>query len=308
MPKVIVVGLDGATLDLMGPWMDQGKLPTFDRLRKQGVSGRLRSTIPHYSAPAWVSIVTGVNPGTHGIYDFFRTDSFGKRLVSTTYRKSPAIWNILTEAGKTSVIVNVPGSYPPEKINGVMISGLLTPSEKSEFTYPKSLKQELTPEKLGAFELEQIAVDDIPKNLAARHAPAKVIDMVNASTVSHATVTRNLLRTRDWDFAMVVFRGTDDAQHYFWGNNERILSCYQKADECVGQFMNDYPEAVFILVSDHGFGKAEKFLYVNNLLYNAGYLQAHTDPTKNSKPLHAALRPPQPLLLPLRPLKNLVTH
>ena len=132
--KVIVVGLDGGTLDLMEPWMNAGKLPTFAKIREQGICGKLRSTTPYYSAPAWVSMVTGCNPGKHGIYDFFHTDTFSKKLVNSRYRKASAIWNHLTDAGNKSIIVNVPGTYPPESINGIMITGLLTPSSKSEFT------------------------------------------------------------------------------------------------------------------------------------------------------------------------------
>ena len=63
MTRVVIVGLDGATLDLMDPWMNQGKLPSFERIRDHGAYGKLRSTTPYYSAPAWVSIVTGCNRG-----------------------------------------------------------------------------------------------------------------------------------------------------------------------------------------------------------------------------------------------------
>ena len=282
MKKVIVVGLDGATLNLMEPWMDAGWLPHFDRLRKQGASGILRSTIPPYSAPAWVSIITGVHPGKHGIYDFFRTDTFSKKLVSSRYRKMPAIWNYLTDLGKKSIVVNVPGSYPPEKISGCMISGLLTPSEESENTYPSALKQDLVEGKLGVFVFEQIGADDLPKSLVARHAPQKLVDMTNAATESHATVTLNLLKQREWDFAMVVFRGTDDVQHLLWGHEDLILSCYQKADESLGKLQQAFPDAVFFLVSDHGFGKPKKYLYVNNVLYNAGYLRTFSNPERSS--------------------------
>ncbi len=282
MKKVIVVGLDGATLELMEPWMDAGKLPHFDYLRKHGSSGVLRSTIPPYSAPAWVSIITGVHPGKHGIYDFFRTDTFAKKLVSSRYRKAPAIWNYLTDLGKSSVVVNVPGSYPPEKISGCMISGLLTPSEESENTYPPSLKQDLVEGMVGVFAFEQIGADDLPKSLVARHDPQKLVDMTNAATESHATVTRNLLQQHDWDFAMVVFRGTDDVQHLLWGHNDMILSCYQKADESLGALQQSFPDAVFLLVSDHGFGRPKKYLYVNNVLYNEGYLQTFSNPQRSS--------------------------
>ena len=282
MQRVIVIGLDGGTLDLMQPWMDDNSLPNFNKIRKQGTYGLLRSTTPYYSAPAWVSIVTGCNPGKHGIYDFFRTDCFAqKNLISSRYRKKPAIWNLLTEAKRKSIVVNIPGTYPPEEINGVMITCLLTPSFESNFTYPKEIKNDLTEDKLGKYELEQIAVDDVPKNLTAKYAPEKLSDQINMMTTSHATVTMNLMEKYNWDFTMVVLRGTDDVQHLLWDRKDLILSCYKKADDYIGKIMNKYPDVLLIIVSDHGFGKADKYFYVNNALYNAGYIKTTSNPAYN---------------------------
>ena len=177
-------------------------------------------------------------------------------------------------------MVNVPGSYPPEKIKGIIISGLLTPSEESEYTYPPDLKKDLVKDKLGDFEFEQIAADDLPKGLLARHAPKKLVEMANKATESHTTVTLNLLNQYEWDFAMVVFRGTDDVQHLLWGKEDLVFSCYQKADECLGKIQDAFPDAVILLVSDHGFGAPKKYVYVNNVLYNAGYLRTYADPQR----------------------------
>ncbi|MCX6665341.1 MAG: alkaline phosphatase family protein [Euryarchaeota archaeon] len=281
MKKVVVIGLDGATLDLLEPWMDAGSLPNLDALRKKGAYGRLRSTIPYYSAPAWVSIVTGCGPGKHGIYDFFRTDTCSKKLISGLDRKVPAIWNLLTDDAKKSIVVNVPGTYPPEEINGVMVTGLLTPSLESEYTYPNDLKKDLVEGKLGRYEIEQVAVDDIPKHLAARYAPEKLVQMINNVTTSHAVVTMNLMKTREWDFTMVVFRGTDDAQHLLWTQKELLLSCYKTADRYIGEIMMMYPDASIVVVSDHGFYQPKKYLYVNNVLCNEGYLKTRTDPRRS---------------------------
>jgi len=289
MTKTVLIGIDGATLDLVIPWIKKGKLPSFAKIKNEGLHGKLRSTTPYYSAPAWVSMVTGVQPGKHGIYDFFRTDTCTKNIVNSRYRKVPAIWKMLTDEGKRSIVVNVPGSFPPEKINGVMITGLLTPSPNSNYTYPKELKKALVPKKIGSYVLEQVAVDDIPKNLTAKYAPEKLAAQINNMTISHGEVTMNLMKMDDWDFTMVVFRGTDDAQHLLWNKKELILSCYQQADEYIGKMMRAYPEANFILVSDHGFGKPKKYFYVNNALYNEGYLQTTSNPTHNMNTLFALL-------------------
>jgi predicted AlkP superfamily phosphohydrolase/phosphomutase len=287
--KVVLIGVDGGTLDLIEPWVQQGKLPTFEQIIKKGVYGNLRSTTPYYSAPAWVSMVTGCQPGKHGIYDFFRTDTCVKNIVNSRMRKVPAIWNMLTGADKESIVVNVPGTYPPEKIKGIMITGLLTPSLDSEYTYPKEIKNQLRDDRIGSYLLEQVAVDDIPKNLTARYAPEKFANQVNELTTSHGIVTMNLMKDFSWDFTMVVFRGTDDIQHLLWNRKDLILSCYQKADEYIGKMIKTYPEAIFIIVSDHGFGTPKKYFYVNNALYNKGYIKTNSNPSINLNTIIAML-------------------
>ena len=287
--NVVLIGVDGGTLDLIEPWVEKGKLPTFENIIKKGTYGNLRSTTPYYSAPAWVSMVTGCHPGKHGIYDFFRTDTCVKNIVNSRMRRVPAIWNMLTGAGKESIIVNVPGTYPPEKINGIMITGLLTPSLDSDYTYPKEIKQQLRDDRIGSYLLEQVAVDDIPKNLTARYAPEKFARQVNELTTSHGIVTMNLMKDFPWDFTMVVFRGTDDIQHLLWNRKDLILSCYQKADEYMGKMMETYPDAIFIIVSDHGFGTPKKYFYVNNALYNKGYIKTSSNPSINLNTIMAML-------------------
>lgn len=281
--KVVLIGLDGGTLDLMEPWMDSGRLPNFDKIRNGGCYGTLQSTTPPYSAPAWTSIVTGCHPGKHGIYDFFKTNNPLKKIASSRDRKVPAIWRYMSDVNKKSIVVAVPGTYPPEKINGYMITGLLTPSPKSTFTHPADLKEKLVESDVGEYLLEQFGVDDIPKILYSRYSPQKLANKINQSITSHANVTMNLMEKYDWDFSIVVFRGTDDAQHLLWNHKDLVLSCYQTADEYIGKMMNKFTNATYILVSDHGFTALKKYLYVNNVLYNAGFLKTYSDPKHNLK-------------------------
>ena len=276
MQKVVVIGVDGATLDLMEPWMKEGKLPNFEKIKEKGVWGKLSSTIPPFSAPAWTSIITGCNPGKHGIYGFERTDILESRFVNSHYRKAPAIWKFLTDIGMKNIIVNVPVTFPPEKINGVMITGLLTPSPEPNFPYPQEIKKRLTEKDLGNFEFEQLWIEDFPRSFLAKHSPDKLAAHINKEMASHATVAINLMKQSDWDFTMVVLRGTDTAQHYLWHRKDLLLSCYQKVDQFVGEVMVLFPDAAFFIVSDHGFEEIKKILYPDNVLYNAGLLK----PTK----------------------------
>lgn len=281
MQRVVVIGVDGATLDLMEPWMNKGELINFKKIQKNGVWGKLTSTIPSLSPPAWTSIVTGCNPGKHGIYGFRRTDRSGSHLVNSRYRKAPAIWNFLTDISLKSIIVNVPCTYPAEKINGIMITGMLTPSKESNFTYPPDIINKLHEKELGEYDLEHIQIEHFHRSLIAKHNPSKLIDKIIKQMNSRANVTINIMKKFDWDFTMVVLRGVDVVQHFLWHRKDLILSCYKRVDEIIGEMISKFPDAVFFIVSDHGFEKIKKIFYPDNVLYNAGLLNPFRD-TNNS--------------------------
>ncbi len=279
--KVVIIGVDGATPDLLELWMKEDKLPHLQKIKQDGTYGSLESTIPPFSAPAWASIITGCNPGKHGIYGFESTSSLESHLITSSSRKVPALWNYLTSIGLNSIIVNVPNTYPPEKIDGVMITGLLTPSDESNFTYPKTVKDRLTKEDLGIFELEQLWVDDFPRSYMAKYAPERLLNQIIDQMISHVSVTINLMKESDWDLTMVVIRGTDTAQHFLYKRKDLLLSCYQKVDELIGTMVENFSDAVFFVVSDHGFEEIKTILYPDNVLYNAGLLVPKQDLSQN---------------------------
>jgi predicted AlkP superfamily phosphohydrolase/phosphomutase len=278
MNELILIGIDGATPQLIDKWVGQGKLPTFKKIQQQGCWGSLESTIPPFSAPAWTSIVTGCNPGKHGIYGFESTGTLSPRLITSRSRKVPAIWNYLTQVGLKNIIINVPGSYPPDTINGVMITGLLTPSFDSQFTYPSSLKNRLHDRDLGTFELEHFWLEDFSRSRMKERAPEKLLNLIKNQMETRATVALNLMQTIPWNFTMVVFRGTDTAQHFLYHRSDLILQCYQKVDALIQQLITSYPKATCIIVSDHGFEPINMVLYPDNVLYNHGYLMPTSDP------------------------------
>src|SRR5437588_6486029 len=144
--RVLLFGVDGLTFRILNPLMGRGQLPNFQRLRDNGVQGVLKSTTPPLTPPAWMSISTGLSPAKHGVYDFWEYEQTekGPRAHVITHRKSgKAIWNILSEWGKQVVIANVPMTYPPEPVNGIMLSGYMAPDMKANVAYPASFKEEL---------------------------------------------------------------------------------------------------------------------------------------------------------------------
>lgn len=162
--RVVIVGLDGMSPDLAERMMGEGKLPNFKRLAEQGGFSRLRSTTPSASPVAWSTFQTGVNPGKHNIFDFLTRDKqtylpdlssariepprralkLGKLRVPlgkprvTGMRKSRPFWKVLGEHGLFSIVLRVPITFPPEKFNGVMLSGMCVPDlrgTQGSFTY-----------------------------------------------------------------------------------------------------------------------------------------------------------------------------
>ena len=115
--RVFVLGLDSATWDLIIPWIEEGLMPNFSRLTRNGVWGTLESTLHPLSPPAWTSFITGKNPGKHGIYDLVvhKRDSCERLYTNGRMRRGDSFWKLLSECGKKVVVLNVPMTYPPEK-------------------------------------------------------------------------------------------------------------------------------------------------------------------------------------------------
>jgi len=145
--KVLVIGVDGATFDLILPWTEEGKLPTFKRLINKGIWGVLRSTFPPVSAPAWGSFMTGLNPGKHGIFGFAGYDAkdypsstyLSGKLANSSAFSGKTVFDIASSYGIKVGAIKVPITYPPWRVNGIMISGQPTPDERKIFSYPPNL-------------------------------------------------------------------------------------------------------------------------------------------------------------------------
>ncbi len=282
--KVLVIGFDGATFDLLNPWIKDGQLPTFAQLIQNGVHTNLKSVLPMRTAPSWSSIITGKNPGKHGIFDFTarKKNEYDFMLLNANFRMSKDIWQIISEHGLKVAVVNVPFTYPPREVNGCIISGFLTPSFADKFTYPISLAQKLSKE-----------IGELNIHLSKAYVEGKETEFlqeINIITDKIAAATFYLMKKFRWDFFMVVFYETDTVQHRFWkyldpdhpryvDSKARIirplvLKFYKKLDALVGQMVSmiDQHTSV-IIISDHGFGPNCKRVYLNRLLIRMGLMK-----------------------------------
>ena len=144
--KLVVVGWDGATWDLLAPWLEAGELPNLANLMASGSYGSLRSTPLPLSPAAWSTIVTGQNPGKHGVFDWFerKQNSYDVDYVHTGHIGAKTIWQYVNQAGKRMGVFSLPMIYPAAPIDGFMVSGMAAPSASATgFTYPENLLAEI---------------------------------------------------------------------------------------------------------------------------------------------------------------------
>jgi predicted AlkP superfamily phosphohydrolase/phosphomutase len=238
--------------------------------------------------------MTGKNPGEHGIYDFYRlNDEFELEVNFADRRKEPAIWDYLTRAGKKSIVINVPFTFPPHKINGIMITDFTTPSLKSRFTYPDDFKQKL----LKRFPNYKLSEDS--KFSEIESDKINFLRDIFEITEQQFQVTKWLIK-ENWDFFMITFMGTDHIQHWYWkymdkthpeyteeGNKrygDKIFQLYYKIDKIINELLKIIPSNTnVVIMSDHGAGPYLKNVYLNNWLRKKGYLYLKSNFRTNFK-------------------------
>ena len=280
--RLFVIGLDAATLGLLEPWFRAGKLPNLAEIHRTGVHGPLESIIPPMSAQAWTSLATGKNPGKHGIFDFiqFLPGSYDIHFCNGGTRRTPSLWRILSDAGKTVGVMNVPMTYPPEPVNGFLISGMETPGVHSTYTSPPELANELR-RVVGEYHLHG--------DHYTRHGPDAFLESVFAMIDSQVAACKYLLRRDRWDFFFTVLTPTDKVQHFFWHYRDRthplhtaegearygdaIFRVYDRIDRAIGEYRALVPDdTVVMVVSDHGAGPYYRIVYLDRWLAQQGFL------------------------------------
>jgi len=271
--KVVLIGWDGACWPVIRKYLDSGRLPTVRKLLLEGVAGDLRSTVPFSSGPAWTSIVTGVNPGKHNICHFYRANGYDMKLNSGSFRRSTPIWDIVGQAGMKVAVVNIPMTYPPEPVNGVMVSGMDTPSSKRRFTYPDELQDSL----IRSGYLITWGSKNFKRG-KEKEFTAKLLEMERR----RGELVINLLQNVAPDFLAVNFAGTDRVQHRFWDNigvegSDAVLAMYEELDSILSDILESIDESTTVLlISDHGFGPFYKHIVLGKWLRDQGLLKVKT--------------------------------
>ncbi len=287
-PRVLVIGLDGATFDVIDPLLEEGVLPNLAALIDRGSSATLQTIFPVMSPPAWTSAVTGVNPGKHNIFDFFHLSKTGPGalLTSSLDRRAHPLWKVLNDEGYKTGVMNIPMTFPPDKVDGFFISGFPFGQATSGFTYPVSLEAELI-EDAASIGLDRYPLDPFGESIQPGREGV-LLAHFKATFEAHKTAAKRLLREEDWDLFWVVFTGTDKVQHFYWKFADEkhpdytrtkgalfgsaIRDFWIRVDGAVGEFLEIAgPETDVIVMSDHGFGPIYSELRVSNWLNEEGF-------------------------------------
>jgi len=279
--RVMIVGLDGATWQLARPWAESGQLPTFRRLMEEGAWGALESVRPPVTPAAWSSFATGMNPGKHGLFDFVgrQEGSYGTYVANAGYRDGAPLWQLVSRAGRRATVFNVPATYPPDRVNGLMVSGFLTPAHAADAAWPPQLQAEL------AQAVPQFTF--YPPHIYSPGHEGEFVEAVSDLNRATLEAVRYLLRREPWDLFVAVFVGTDVIQHFLWGHMARgdadlgdaILGCYRQMDAALAELVAGLgPDDYLLVMSDHGFGPLTHYLHVNSWLAEHGYLRFKRNP------------------------------
>ncbi len=287
MRKVFIIGLDCAEPSLVfDRWREH--LPNLGRLMERGTYGELTSTVPAITVPAWASMMSSKDPGQLGFYGFRnRADRTYENMsiASSLAVKEDRVWDILSRAGRNVVVAGVPQTYPVKPVNGCLISSFLTPSTRSEYTYPSSLKQEIAGLVDGEymFDVRQFRTEE----------KDHLLEQIYQLADQHHQVVRHLMTTKPWEFFMHVDMGVDRIHHGFWqffdprhpkyvpGNKyeEAIHDYYVHIDRQIGERLELLDDDTVVLVaSDHGAKPMMGGICFNEWLVKEGYLKLEYQP------------------------------
>jgi predicted AlkP superfamily phosphohydrolase/phosphomutase len=294
MKKVFIFGIDGAppqyVLDL---WLDD--LPNIKKLLENSIYSDLETTIPPSTIVAWTSMITGKDPSHFNVYSYTYKDENNKtKLSNSTNIKAKRIFEYLSEQNKKSILISVPLTYPVTPLNGIMLSGFLTPSFNEKSIYPHQLKDEI----LSKFNQEYSF--DVNVGLAGYKEldSDNMIEKVYKMTDLQLKIVKDFIKNKEWDFFMTVFLGTDRMQHTMWrffDKNHRkypgptkyenaIKDYYKYLDNQIGIIKEMLDEdCYFIIASDHGFDRMDGRFNLNDWLIKEGYLTLLEKPSQPQK-------------------------
>lgn len=285
--RVIMIGLDGATWRILRPWALAGELPNLRRLVEGGATGPLRSTLPPLTPTGWTSAATGKAPGRHNVYSFFRPmrASYRRHILTSRDCKAAKIWQIVNYYGRKAGIVHLPLTYPVDRVDGFMVTGMMTPTTARDVAHPPELLEELERE-----------IPGYALNVETTTIKTGRLEEFYRDSIEHVRRHRRemayLLDAKEWDLFWIMFYNVDPVAHFFWkfmdpehvaypGPNPletAVLDCYREADLAIGEALDRLgPDDHLVLLSDHGMEPTHTNVHLTSWLIDEGYLALRSE-------------------------------
>ncbi len=303
-PRVLLLGLDGATFSLLDALADRGLMPGYRRWKEAGACGVLTSTNPPTTPAAWSSCVTGLSPGRHGVYDFRESFHLDRKrpLVTGASIRAPRLWDVLAESGRRSCVLNFPLIWPPERVHGVMVCGMMAPEGTSHYTWPAEEAARLDEEVPG-----YRTNVDIPRyDTDFLSGALGFLDELERSLESRVRAFWHYFRRERWDFFFPTFVFHDRMGHLLWkfmsGESgfadhpfavhlrPRIEAIYASFDALLEELLEQRPsDLTLMMCSDHGFGATDSFFEVNSWLQEMGLLRLRRRARLRSEAFYKAM-------------------
>ncbi len=276
--RLLAVAMDGTPHSFLVRAMADGVMPHLARLAARGHFRRIRSVYPTVSSCAWASFMTGMDPGGHAIYGFIdrRPETWSLYIPTGRHVAAETLWERLSRLGKRVVVLNVPGTYPPRPVNGVLVGCFLCTDlakislDPAVVAYLRSIDYRIDVDAWGARrDLEGL----LPE---VRH----IVDR-------RAQAALHFMDSTPWDFAMVHFMSMDRLQHFAWRQyadgdavfHPGLLDLYRRVDGHIGALVAAAgPDAEVAFLSDHGFCSIKREVQVNRWLEEQGYLVLREKP------------------------------
>lgn len=290
-PKVFLLGIDGATWKVIDRMTDRGLMPNMKRLIREGTGGVLNSTIPYLTPVAWSSMLTGVKPAKHGIFGYNVMENREGMIIGLLANRSkikvPTIYDIYHQLEKRVISLNMPMSYPPSHDDGIIVTGLMTPSRESTYFFPTDLIDELSAQGIDYridIDIAREEGGELEERIGIYLADGarRFFDDLRHVTGEREKAVHYLLDGKEWDLFQVNFVTMDRIQHYLWKHIwddgpdsvtlKRIEEHLAYLDQVIGRIYDRVKdEALLIICSDHGFGDYKGNFYPAVWLKQNGY-------------------------------------
>lgn len=291
---ILLLGLDGATFDVLDPLIAAGRLPNLAAWRREGVARPLRSTVPPMSFPAWSTFLTGLEPGHHGIFDFTQKvpGAYRIRFANASHRRGASLFGRASHAERRVLALGVPATFPPEPVDGLLVAG---------FDAPVS----------SGTDARSASDPGLYRAIAARAGPWKRADLDEGAREGdwHERAVERLLERIDTktaftlealdhlrcqgrgpDLAAVVFAESDTVAHHYWRDHDpasprhdpgasaarrgAVTAVYERLDAACGEIRQAFGhDAACVVLSDHGSGgAARRVVHLGRRLSDCGLL------------------------------------